>query len=272
MLRWCYHFLNINLLTILILAGISGCATHSQQQSTISKYPVKTLKSVNRVNKVEAIPIPEKLPCRRLYQDEILYLKQMLAEKDELIRRLNIRESDQAQELQKTSSEISRTQNKLHRLATQPEAASKMAEVEVAIATLEQSNLTKSNIAFKHLAQRFLNAAMVVYRQKDYSQAMNYAAQSGELISAINSEKDTELQDAIVPFRTPIFLRTIQVDNLRAEPNSTAKVVNRLKLNVPLTVSAYYHEWLYVQVSNNLSGWIQSSSVDVQFSNRRFKE
>ncbi|BBL34741.1 hypothetical protein Nstercoris_00983 [Nitrosomonas stercoris] len=113
---------------------------------------------------------------------------------------------------------------------------------------------------------------MVVYRQKDYSQAMNYAAQSGELIGAINSEKDTELQDAIVPFRTPIFLRTIQVDNLRAEPNSTAKVVNRLKLNMPLTVSAYYHEWLYVQVSNNLSGWIQSSSVDVQFSNRRFKE
>lgn len=274
--RFC-HSQDKQLLTVLILisvgSGLGGCASHSQQKPFVSRQSID-LKSANaeKTEKIEIIPIPEKLPCHRLYQDEIVFLKQTLAERNELIRNLSARELDQAQALQETASEISRAKNKLHRLATQPETASKIAEVEVAMAALKQTGLSEADVAFQFLAQRLLDAAMGAYKQKDYSNAMNHAAQSGEFIDAITSStrRNLESQDAALPFRAPILLLVVQAGSLRTDPDSHSKVIGLLKKNTPLTATAYHGNWLYVQTKDNLSGWIRSLSVDIQINDRNF--
>jgi hypothetical protein len=270
---------------VLLLSSIflGGCVTYSQKKSLATGQVVKP-----KLEKTEIIPIPKKLPCQRLYQDEIIHLKQMIAEKDELIQHLTVLELekdeliqylierglDQAQALQETASEISRAKNKLHRLATQPEAASKIAEVEVAMATLKRTELSKPDEIFRSLAQELLGAAMVAYAQKNYSSVMNYAAQSYELIGAIISSprKSSGLRDIPLSFSTPISLLVTQNSQLRLDPNSDSRIIGPLKKSTSLVATAYRGDWFYVQTTDSLSGWVKNSVVDVQVNNRNYEK
>jgi hypothetical protein len=268
-----YKQLSISLIVILIGVSLVGCAQRRQPRLSSPSSAVNYI-SMQPEKKTGVIPIPEKLPCFRRYQDEISYLKQLLAEKDELIRSQNVRELDQAQVLQETASEVSRTKSKLHRLATQPEAASKIAEVEVAMDTLKQAMLDESDIPLQSLAQRLLDAATVAYRQKDYSNAMNYAAQSRELIdmTSNSARKLQESQHTTVIFKTPIALFTTRADNLRAGPSDHAKVRGLLAKGTSLTAIAYHSDWLRVQTEDGRFGWIQNTQVDVRISIPDFQD
>lgn len=280
MSKWRYYLVNKQLSVVLILifaeVWLGGCAAHSQlkSKSFVPKQAIRPKSvDVERVAGIEAAPIPEKLPCHRQYQDEIIALKQALAEKDELIRNLSVRELDQTQVLQETASEIGRAKNKLHRLATQPEAASKIAEVEVAMTVFKQTELRGSaDTVFQFLARGLLNAAMAAYEQKDYSGAMNYAAQSSELIDVVTNpaRKKLESQDVVSSFRIPILLLVTRTGNLQVDPDSNSTVISLLKKNTPLTASAYYGNWFRVQTADNLSGWIQNQTVDIQINDPSF--
>ncbi len=264
------------IILVLIFSGVSliGCTAQQPKPLVLRQSAGPKLAGAKKARNIEVIPIPEKLPCQRVCRDEIIVLKQKLAEKDELIRDLNAREQDRAQVLQETASEISRTKNKLHRLATQPEAASKIAEVEIAINATRQAALSESDAAFQFLAQRLLDAAMVAYKQKDYSGAMNYAAQSGELIDAIanSARKMLESQDATLVFRISIPLLATRTISLRADPNDRSRVISLLKKDTPLIATAYNGNWLRVQIRDGLSGWIQSQSVDVRIDDQNFQK
>lgn len=264
------------IMLVLIFSGVSlgGCTTQQFKPMVPRQSAGLKAASAEKTGNTEIIPIPEKLPCQRVCRDEIIALKQKLAEKDELIRNLNAREQDRAQVLQETTSEISRTKNKLHRLATQPEAASKIAEVEIAINAASQTAFDESDTVFQLLAQRLLDAAMVAYRQKDYSRAMNHAAQSGELIDAITNpaRKMLESQDATLVFRISIPLFSTRTISLRADPTDHSRVISLLKKDTPLTATAYNGNWLRVQVGDDLSGWIQSQSVNVRVDGQNFQK
>jgi len=88
-----------------------------------------------------AAPISQHETCEA-QQREIERLQQQLAEKEVLIRNLNARQQDQAKALQETTSQVTRDQVRLRRLATQPGAASPIAEAEVAMASLKSSQIT----------------------------------------------------------------------------------------------------------------------------------
>lgn len=264
------------IVSILILAGISlaGCSVNQQHKISLPNQSVN-LESVSvkkEVGDVVPIPIPGKLPCQRIYRGEIVSLQQKLAEKDELIRSLSVRGQEQAQALQETTSEISRTKSTLHRLATQPDAASKIAEVEVAINAVKQTSLNKADFALQLLAQRLLDIAMVAYQKADYTTAMNRAAQSGRLIDAIMNpaRKSVDVQDVTVVFRVPIPMFATHTTNLQADPDHDSKIIILLKRNTPLTAIAYNNSWLRVQTEDDISGWVQSRSVDIQINSQGF--
>lgn len=262
---------------ILVSAGVSlgGCVTHQPAKPPVSRQSADLKPAgTGKTERIDVVPIPEKPPSQRILRDEIASLKQKLAEKDELIQNLNAREQDRAQILQKTAGEMSRAENKLHRLATQPEAASKIAEVEIAVHAAKLVSFSESEATLQSLAQRFLDAATTAYEQKNYSAAMNHAAQSGELIDAITNptRKMFVSQDAPLAFRITVPLLTTKAINLQAEPNHQAKAITSLKRNTPLTATAYHDNWLQVQTMNDLSGWIQSQAVDIRANWQSFQE
>jgi hypothetical protein len=253
----------LSVLVILIGLGLIGCA-HRQPILPSSNTTFDHM--LPKLEKSAVVPIPGKLPCVRRYQEEISRLKQLLAEKDELIRSQSIREMGREQVLQETTSEFSRTKSQLHRLATQPEAASKIAEVEVLMDSLKQAELEESDFALQSLAQRLLDAATIAYRQMDYSRAMNYAAQSREFISMVanSARKMLDSQHVIVILRTPFSLRITHDTDLRAEPSSHSESRGLLAKNSAVTATAYQSNWLRLQTEDGRIGWIQNTMVDIR--------
>ena len=122
------------LIIVLTAVGVIGCVNQKPKPSAT---PLTEISIPDEPSSI-TIPIPEKLPCIKQHQAEISRLKKLLAEKDKLIQMHQAREQEHALILNKTTSEVSRTQVKLHRLATRPGAASKIAEVEVTIENLEK--------------------------------------------------------------------------------------------------------------------------------------
>lgn len=216
---------------------------------------------------VAAAPIPPHEP-NEVQQREIERLQQQLAEKEVLIRNLNARQQGQAKALQETTSQVTREQVRLRRLATQPGAASSIAEVEVALASLKSSQITTPEQTLQ--AQRLLDAATASYAKGNYGTAMDHTAQTREFIDMVMDNRTRKASDprlVMIPFNVPIPLRAKSNIHLRREPFGSTVKLGALKKGSALTAHAYLGDWLHVQTSNERSGWVLNTLVEVQVSN-----
>jgi hypothetical protein len=212
-----------------------------------------------------AAPIPPHDPCTcEVQQREIERLQQLLAEKEGLIRNLNAHQQDQAKALQETTSQVTRDQVRLRRLATQPGAASSIAEAEVAMASLKLSHVIEPEQTLQ--AQRLLDAATAFYAKGNYGTAMDHAAQTQEFVDMVRDNRTRKASDqrlAMVPFNIPIPLRAKSNINLRREPLGSAVKLGALKKDSVLSAQAYLGDWIHVQTSDERSGWVPNTLVEV---------
>jgi hypothetical protein len=244
-------------ITVIALSGlnITGC--------TLLK-PIPPAPTPASASAPAPAPIPPHEPCQ-VQQPEIERLKQQLAEKDMLIQNLNARQQGQAKALQETTSQVSRDQVRVRRLATQPAAASSIAEAEVAIASLKLPQIIEPEQTLQ--AQRLLDAATASYAKGNYGTAMDHAAQTREFIDMVKDNRTRKASDprlAMVSFNIPIPLRAKSNINLRREPFSSAAKLGALKKDSGLTAQAYLGDWLYVQTNEERSGWVLNSLVEVR--------
>jgi hypothetical protein len=252
-------------LTITIISlSIMGCV-HQKPKSQPS-LPLQKIIMVPDELKSATVPIPEKLPCFKQHQAEISRLKKLLAEKDELIQMYKTRQQDLAQALTATTSEVSRAQAKLHRLATQPGTAAKIAEVEVVLKNLDHNHLTESDQQLIKQVQRLLDAATTAYERSDYANAMNYAVQSQAFIEMItnSNRKLSDSQQTVVSLRIPVLLYTTNNINLYMEPSDQAIVLDTLVDHATLSANAYQGNWLRVQTDDGQLGWILNTQVEAR--------
>ena len=212
-----------------------------------------------------AAPIPPHEPCAcEVQQREIERLQQLLTEKEGLIRNLNARQQDQVKALQETTSQVTRDQVRLRRLATQPGAASSIAEAEVAMASLKLSHITEPQQTLQ--AQRLLDAATASYAKGNYGTAMDHAAQTQEFLDMVKDNHTRKASDprlATVSFNAPIPLRAKSNINLRREPFGGGVKLGALKKDSALTAQAYLGDWLHVQTSDERSGWVLNTLVEI---------
>ncbi len=200
-------------------------------------------------------------------QSEIGHLRQLLAEKEELIRSQQAHQQEQAQELQATTSEATRAQIKLRRMATQTDAASTLAEVEVAMETLKSSKTTARQQAMQTQAQRLLDDANAAYAKGDFAAAVDGATQSREMIDILQSQRSGRTASkhrVTVTFQTPIPLRTRIDCNLRQLPRGNAPILSVLRKDSPLMALAYRGDWLRIQTEDGRMGWILNTLVEAR--------
>lgn len=214
-------------------------------------------------------------------QSEVKQLQELIAKKDALIhvqsvrqqksqRKQVVHQQKQAETQQTISNEVTRVQVKLHRLATKPSAASKIAEAEVAMESLKQNPAPESDQVLQIHAQRLLDAASEFYGFDNYVVAMNYAAQAHEFIDMV-ADKKRKLpypSQEIVPIHTPVMLGAVTDINLRKEPQNNSIVLNILKKGSVFIMHAYQGNWLQVQTDGGRQGWVLSTLVETVVSGR----
>jgi len=189
--------------------------------------------------------------------------------RDAEVRDMRSSQRDQAKVLQESTREVTRAKVKLRRLATQADAASYIAEVEVAFESLRSSFGATATVPMLLLAQDILESAAAPFTQGQYGVAMDRAAQAEQLISAVAESQVRPGSRSRVPGEVPlpvaITLKVTVDSNLRRQPLAKAPVVGILKENSNVVAHAYKDNWMYVETEDGRSGWVNQAQVGVPY-------
>lgn len=203
-------------------------------------------------------------------QQKIEALERQLAKKNIEIKQKNRREKEQEQVIEAAGHEITRTQIKLHRLATKSSAASVMAEAEIAMETTKGMSGNPADEQLKVQAQQLLDAASAYFAQDDYALATHYASQAVEFINMVADVNRDQPNRPIVTFNSPVRVQASANVNLRQTPGTRATVREILPKGTDLMATAYQGNWLRVQTDNNLQGWVSNTLIKVLSGDNEF--
>jgi hypothetical protein len=215
-----------------------------------------------------SVPLEATVPACQSCEEQtraIARLRQDLANRDAELRELRSSQRDQVKVLQDSTREVARAKVKLRRLATQADAASYIAEVEVARESLHSSLGAKSDVQLIVLAQGLLESTAVPFAQGDYGEAMDRAAQAEELIALVAHYQvrpgSRPRVPGEVPLQVAIPLKVTVDSNLRRQPLAKAPVVRVLKKDSLLVAHAYKGSWMQVETEDGRSGWVDQTRL-----------
>ncbi len=197
---------------------------------------------------------------------EVTRLRQELAARDAELRDLRAQHRDQIKALQESNRRAVRAKVKLRRLASQANAASYMAEVEVALETLRSSPDAASRASLIALPQAMLESADIAFTQGDYGGAMDRAGQAEQMIAML-AEAPARVASAHapaeVPFEVAIPLRVKVDSRLRRQPRSNAPILGIVRQASPVVALAYKGHWVRIRVGDGRSGWIHQTLLEM---------
>ena len=164
--------------------------------------------------------------------------------------------------------EVVRAMAKLQSLATRAEAASGMAEAEIALAALRSANGGGggSSAASPELAQgsQLLQLATAEFDKQNYAGALYLATQAKNAAAAgqgrVTSERGTP-RTGEIPFALPLHLQTTGRANVREGPGGNFRVSYTLDGGAALTAYAYVDQWVRVADESDRPGWIHQGLI-----------
>ncbi len=203
------------------------------------------------------VAVPETVTVRDRDQDRrIAALELQLLAKDAQIDALTGQLNDARQE-------VVRAMARLRTLATRAEAASGMAEAELAV----QSLRSKAERSTPELAQaeQLLQLSGGEFNQENYGGALylanqaKSAARGGE--SRLAGAQQLTPRPGEMVFAIPVPLRIVSRGNVREGPGTSFRVVFTLEAGALVLGHSYADDWVRVVDDDGRAGWITRSLV-----------
>ena len=239
----------------LLSSALSGCVTPPPAVPPPTPVPVPLETTVREPT----------CPSCEEQTHELARLRQDLANREAELRDLRSNQRHQVKVLQESTREVTRAKVKLRRLATQADAASYIAEVEVALELLRSSLGATSTVPLMVLAQGVLESTAEPFAQGDYGVAMDRAAQAEQLIALVT---DNQVRPGSpprgpreVPLQVAIPLKVTIDSKLRRQPLGKAPVVGVLKKDSRLVAHVYKGSWMQVETEDGRSGWVDQTRL-----------
>lgn len=213
---------------------------------------------------------PPRCPSCDEQRGEIARLQQEIATRDAELRELKSTQRDQAKTAQETTREVTRevtrAKAKARRLATQADAASYLAEVEVAIAALRRMPGTAP--ALPVLATAYLESAAEPFARGDYGTAMERASQAEQIVALGSGAAPSLQKSARAPgekvLQVALPLRAVAESRVRRQPQPKAPPVGVVAKDAALTAVAWKDGWMRVETEDGLAGWVEQGQVQVR--------
>lgn len=162
--------------------------------------------------------------------------------------------------------EVVRAMAKLQSLATRAEAASGMAEAEIALQALRGAD-GGGSAAPPELGQatQLLQLATVEFDKQNYAGALYLATQAKNAAAAgqgrVASGDRGTLRAGEVPFALPLRVQTTGRANVREGPGATFRVAFTVEASAPLIAFSYMEQWVRVADETDRPGWIHQSLI-----------
>jgi Bacterial SH3 domain len=194
---------------------------------------------------------------RKTLERRISRLEMIVLEKDAQVEELETR-------LQEARQEVVRAMAKLQTLASRAEAASGMAEAELALQSLNEAGQESAPEADQ--ASMLLRESSNEFDKENYGGAL-YLANQAKALAAIGRGRATGGEarrggpQSETPFALPIPLQALTVGNVRESPGLKAAVAFGVEPGTQLTGYSYVDEWIRVSDQEGRAGWIFRSLV-----------
>ena len=147
---------------------------------------------------------------------------------------------------------------KLHTQASRAEAASGIAEAEVALQPLR--GRSSQNAPEASQATRLLREASEEFNQQNYGGALYLANQAKAFAAAgtgrLSSRERSADRPGEKPFAVPIPLRALAAGNVREGPATSAPVAFAVDGGDSLTGYSYVEDWVRISDEMGRGGWI----------------
>lgn len=163
--------------------------------------------------------------------------------------------------------EVVRAMAKLQSLATRAEAASGMAEAEIALQALRAANGNNapSSPEFGQ-GTALLQLATTEFDQQNYAGALYLATEAKNAAAAgqgrVSGDDRTTMRKGEVPFALPLRLQTTGRANVREGPGANFKVLFTLETGVPIVAYSYADQWVRIKDGSDRPGWIHQNLID----------
>jgi hypothetical protein len=218
--------------------------------------PVVTVDTVT-IERVDTIRVDVEASVDQELQDRVSRLQIQLLERD-------VQLQDLQEQLEATRVELVRNMARLQTQATRAEAASGMAEAEIALGTLRRAagatavpELSQADGLFRQSGAEFANG--------NYGGALYLATQIRTLArdgqARLQGRRSGGLVTGETLFAVPVPLRTTGRSNVRSGPGTTFAVSFTLDASVPVTGQSYTSQWVRIVDEQRREGWIFSELV-----------
>lgn len=162
--------------------------------------------------------------------------------------------------------EVVRAMAKLQSLATRAEAASGMAEAEIALQSLRSNGGATAPPPELTEGTQLLQLATVEFNKQNYGGALYLATEAKTEAAAgqgrLASDDQTKPRRGEVPFALPLHLLTTGRANVREGPGATFRVSYTLDAGAVLTAYSYVDQWVRVSDDGKRPGWIHQGLIE----------
>ncbi|MCH6556728.1 MAG: SH3 domain-containing protein [Nitrospirae bacterium] len=190
---------------------------------------------------------------RRALDDGVANLHLLLLEKKAHIARLT-------EQLEKVILEVVRAKAKLRSLESKAEAASDLAEAEIAVKALKAKGKRWESDPSFIKAEQLTKLSAREFKKGNYGGALYLTSQAKSLIKgarerSMNQEMTSRVAGE-VPFVLPLPLQLLSKSNVREGPGLHFKVLYSLAKGTALIGHAYKGQWVRVKSEDGRGGWV----------------
>jgi uncharacterized protein YgiM (DUF1202 family) len=224
----------------------------------------RTSKTTTRYRKLQQ-SLTERNASIKEMEDKTAKIQLRLLEKDAQIKELEDRMKLQQKMLDEAVQEVVRAKAKLRSLESKAEAASEMAEAEIALKALKVQLAGQSEDPEVIKAQQLLKMSAEEFEKENYGGALYLISQAkGHIRSSqmrLGDQGKIEPFEGEVVFAQPVRLQVIRNSNLREGPDLKSKVLTTLEKGTPLIGYSYKGQWVRVFSEDGNNGWIFQTLV-----------
>jgi Bacterial SH3 domain len=179
----------------------------------------------------------------------------------------NAQVEDLQARLDETQREVVRSMAKVRTLASRAEAASGMAEAEIAVQALRRTGHGDPPPELAKAA-KLLKDAQDEFNRQNYGGALWLANRSKTLAGAgrtrVSAVDPGSLRPGEVMFAVPVSLRTASRSNIREGPGTNYRSLQTVDAGTALTGYSYVDQWIRVEDDAGRSGWVYWSLVETR--------
>lgn len=170
------------------------------------------------------------------------------------------------EQLEEARREVVRTMARSQTVASRAEAASGIAEAELAIRTLRSA--AGGSPPEAEQADRLLQQSNGEFDKGNFGGALYLASQArsiaGQGSDRVRRQQAEDLRPGETPFVAPLRLRTTTRSNVRDGPSTRFAVLFTLDPDAPVVGTSYVEGWVRITDVDGRTGWIARSLVDLR--------